>query len=70
MSASELFSISCSSFDPFLYCFPWVEWFAAYMNARQLVHPFEILNDVMVVFGLADFRDTKINDKLIFGHQI
>jgi hypothetical protein len=40
------------------------------MNSRQLVHTFEVFDDVVVVFGFADFRDAQIDDEFIFGHQV
>jgi len=55
-------------FRPFQDSRTGIEGLPADVNAGQSVHPCQILNDIMVVIGFADLRNTEEDDKLRFGH--
>ncbi len=40
------------------------------MNSGQIVHAFEVIDDIVVILGGTDFRDSKEPDEFILGQQL
>ena len=55
---------------PPLDCFSWIEHLTADVNPWQLVEPLEVIDDIAIVLGPADFRDAEIVNELRLSHEI